>query len=199
MPRNNKNTKYSSNDFKNDLKELQQMIGNYQSGGFSPIDDSMANTMSEDMSSDYASLMENPSVPAIQAGGKKNGPQRHFKLVSLNGKEVDFEATADVSMGKSPSGAARKMLKSIAHHKNLFGNNKAKLGVVSFVIRETTRGSKCKDYGPYKGEFKKYSAAELKKSSFKLPSGKTLTLTMKPVIHLNSKKASKNNVQKGGK
>jgi hypothetical protein len=196
MPRNNKNTKYTSNDFKNDLQELQQMIGNYQSGGFSPIDGSS----SEDMSSNYSSLMENPSVPAIQAGGKKDGPKRHFKLVSLNGKEVDFEATAEVSIGKSPSGAARKMLKSIAHHKNLFGNNKAKLGVVSFVIRETTRGSKTKEYGPYKGEFKKYSAAELKKSSFKLPSGKTLTLTMKPVIHLNSKTVSKkNNVQKGGK
>jgi hypothetical protein len=196
MPRNNKNTKYTKNDFKNDLQELQHMIGNYQAGGFSPIDGSMSEDM---MPSPYASLMENPSVPAIQAGGA-DGPKRHFKLVSLNGKEVDFEATADVSLGKSPSGAARKMLKSIAHQRNLFGNNKSKLGLVSFVIRETTRGSKAKEYGPYKGEFKKYTAAELKKSSFKLPSGKTLTLTMKPVVHLNTKKSSKkNNVQKGGK
>jgi hypothetical protein len=122
-------------------------------------------------------------------GGKKTLEKRHFKLVSLNGNFVDFEASSYVSLGKSPSNAARKILTSIAHHKNLFGKDKTKLGVISFVIRETTRGSRCKEYGPYKGEFKKYTQSEIKKASYKIKeTGKTIIKTMKPIIHLNSKK-----------
>ena len=125
-------------------------------------------------------------------GGNKNKnkklSKRHFKLVSLNGIIVDFKATSYILIGKSPSNAARKILTSIAHHKNFYGNNKIKLGVVLFIIRETTQGSKCKEYGPYSGKFKKYTKSEIKKSSYKVASGKTIIKTMKPIIHLDYKK-----------
>ena len=134
--------------------------------------------------------VNNMNVKPLYGGyNKQKLSKRHFKLVSLNGHIVNFDASSYISIGKSPSNAARKILTSIAHHKNLFGKDKIKLGLVSFVIRETTHGSKTKEYGPYKGQFKKYTPSEIKKASYKIKTtGKNIVKTMKPVIHLNSKK-----------
>jgi hypothetical protein len=134
--------------------------------------------------------VSNMDIKPLYGGyNKQKLPKRHFKLVSLNGHIVNFDANSYISNGKSPSSAAQKILTSIAHHKNLFGKDKIKLGLVSFVIRETTRGSKTKEYGPYKGQFKKYTPSEMKKASYKIKTtGKNIVKTMKPVIYLNSKK-----------
>jgi hypothetical protein len=135
-------------------------------------------------------------------GANSNDEYRHFKLVQLNGKEVNF-GTAEIKMGKSPNTAARKILKSIAHEKGLMGNNKLKLGSVTFIIQETTRGYKThgKQYGPYVGKYQKYTAEEMKKAK-----AKGREYHMKPVVTLkkngkNTKNNNKknNNMMKGGK
>ena len=147
------------------------------------VQNSLINNNNQSIADTQYDNVDNMVVKPLYGGNKKLY-KRHFKLVSLNNKMVDFNASSD---GKSPSSASRKILTSICHHKNLFGKDKIKLGIVSFVIRETTRGSKCKEYGPYKGYFKKYTNAEIKKYSYKIKeSGKTIIKTMKPIIHLNS-------------
>jgi hypothetical protein len=149
-------------------------------------------------------LEELQNMMESKNGGAMNDQKRHFKLVQLNGKEVNF-GTAEIKMGKSPNTAARKILKSIAHEKGLMGNNKLKLGSVTFIIQETTRGYKThgKQYGPYVGKYQKYTAAEMKKAK---ASGREYH--MKPVVTLKkhnksneNKKNNKNvkNNMKGGK
>ena len=124
-------TKYSSQDFKNDLRKMQKLISS-----------------------------NNKKDSKREQNGGATG-ERHFVLVELNQKPVDFEASATLKEGQTPLSAAKKMLKSIAHHRNLKGMNKLNLKVV-FSIRETTRGSSKKVYGPYSGKYHKYTPEELK-------------------------------------
>ena len=126
-----------------------------------------------------------------QNGGKKNGDSklRHFKVCKLNGKEVDF-GSAEIKPSRTPLSAAKKLLKSIAHHMGLFKNNKAKL-TATFEIRETTRGH-AKVYGPYQGKYHKYSANELKEAATK---GGKVRFSMKPVV----KKLKNKSNHKGGR
>jgi hypothetical protein len=143
-------TKYSSQDFKNDLQKMQKLIS--------------SNNKKDN-----------------QNGGVTG--ERHFVLVELNQKPVDFEASATLKEGQTPLSAAKKMLKSIAHHRNLKGMNKLNLKVV-FSIRETTRGSSKKVYGPYSGKYHKYTPAELKSREGAF--GKTVKAfpKLKPVVKL---------------
>lgn len=146
-------TKYSSQDFKNDLQKMQKLISTNNKK------DSQNN----------------------QNGGVTG--ERHFVLVELNQKPVDFEASATLKEGQTPLSAAKKMLKSVAHHRNLKGMNKLNLKVV-FSIRETTRGSSKKVYGPYSGKYHKYTPAELKSREGAF--GKTVKAfpKLKPVVKL---------------
>jgi hypothetical protein len=164
MPKQNK---YTSKDFEKDLKELENMINGAKVGG------------AED------DMME---AEPIMDGGASGKRMRHFVLSELNGRSVKF-GTAEIGEKKSPSAAARKILKSIAHEKNLYGNDKLKLGKVTFSIRETTQWRKIKKiYGPYVGEYKKYTAEEMKKAK-----AFEREYHMKPVVTLK-----KSNNMKGG-
>ena len=147
-------TKYSSQDFKKDLQKMQKLI---RSNNKKDNNDSQQN------------------------GGVTG--ERHFVLVELNQKPVDFEASATLKEGQTPLSAAKKMLKSIAHHRNLKGMNKLNLKVV-FSIRETTRGSSKKVYGPYSGKYHKYTPAELKSREGAF--GKTVKAfpKLKPVVKI---------------
>ena len=120
-------------------------------------------------------------------GGKS---ERHFRVVQLDGKKVEFGGVSITSKA-SPGSAARKLLTSIAHEKGLKKNKKASMPKVKFCIQEYTQGSSKKVYGPYVGHFHKYTAAELKKA--KTAKGK-IKFTMKPVVKLAK---GKNNM-KGG-
>jgi len=97
-----------------------------------------------------------------------------------------------------------KLLTSIAHEKGLEKMNKLKLGTVHFSIQEYTRGSKGKVYGPYKGYFHEYTAAEKKAAVIKTSNGKYQSFKMKAVVKLmkktNNKKTNNktNNKKKGG-
>ena len=129
---------------------------------------------------------------------KKTEPARHFKIVELNGKEVDF-GSADVPYltrktskypgGKpitdAPSRAAKKLLGSIAKHKGLEKKDKLKLHA-TYVIKETTREKKGKKmHGPYVGKYKELTNAEKKTAVRKTKNGKVITgFTMKANVHL---------------
>ena len=116
--------------------------------------------------------------------------ERHFRVVQLDGKKVEFGGVSITSKA-SPGSAARKLLTSIAHEKGLKKNKKASMPKVKFCIQEYTQGSSKKVYGPYVGHFHKYTAAELKKAA--TAKGK-IKFTMKPVVKLAK---GKNNM-KGG-
>ena len=124
-------------------------------------------------------------------GGKAEG-DRHFRVVKLNGKEVEIGGVS-ITTKASPGDAARKLLSSIAHEKGLKKNKKLELGKVKFSIQEYTQGSKKKEYGPYEGHFHKYTAEELKKA--KTAKGKQV-FTMRPMVKLNKNGKSMNMVKK---
>ena len=111
------------------------------------------------------------------------GKIRHFKVVMLNNEEVDF-GRVDIKDHQNPLKAAKKLLGSIATHKNLTKLNKLKLNVV-FMIKETTRDSKQKIYGPYKGKYVKLTPEEMKKAT-----RAGITFTMRPSVKLDKGKLS---------
>jgi hypothetical protein len=98
-------------------------------------------------------------------GSKKNynGTYRNFKIVELNGKVVDFDYGASIKENQTPLNAAKKLLKSICLSMGLKGMKKLQCNV-TFVIKETTHGSKKNIYGPYKGKYTKYTPEEAKKA-----------------------------------
>jgi hypothetical protein len=127
-------------------------------------------------------------------GGKTMTEERHFRVVELDGKKVQLGGIT-LKPGQSPLNAAMKLLSSIAREKGLEKMNKLKLGTVHFSIQEYTRGSKGKVYGPYKGHFHEYTAAEKKAAFIKKPDGKIQPFKMKAVVKIMKKKNSskKNN------
>ena len=125
------------------------------------------------------SLISNKNVKKSQSGGKKVGPLRHFKVVMLDKKEVDI-GSAEITEKQTPLNAAKKLLRSIAVHKNMKGNAKLSLNAI-FVIRETTQGSKKKEYGPYSGKYRKYTPEEIKAAE--TAKGK-VHFKMTPVVRL---------------
>ena len=133
----------------------------------------------------------------FRTGGKSEG-DRHFRVVSLENKNVSLGGVS-ISSVASPSDAARKLLKSIAHEKGLEKMKKLNMGKVKFSIQEYTQGSKKKVYGPYIGYYRKYTAEEMKKAT--TAKGK-VKFTMKPVVKLNksnkvvTKKVNKSNNNK---
>jgi len=120
-------------------------------------------------------------------GGKIMSEERHFRVCELDGKKVHIGGVT-LKHGQSPISAAMKLLSSIAHEKGLEKMNKLKLGTVHFHIQEYTRGSKGKVYGPYKGHFREYTAAEKKAAVIKRTDGKEQSFKMRPKVELMKKK-----------
>ena len=131
----------------------------------------------------YTYLTGGNIIEAVFSAGSKVNTERHFRVVQLNGKKVEFGGVSITSKA-SPGSAARKLLTSIAHEKGLKKNKKASMPKVKFCIQEYTQGSSKKVYGPYVGHFHKYTAAELKKAK---TAGGKIKFTMKPVVKLAKK------------
>ena len=121
----------------------------------------------------------------ISGGEIESG--RHFRVVELEGKKVNIGGVSITDKG-SPSDAAKKLLTSLAHEKGLKKMKKLDLGKVHFSIQEYTRGSKGKIYGPYKGHFREYTAAEKKAAEYSIGNKKSVSPKMKAVIKLMKKK-----------
>jgi hypothetical protein len=158
MPKNNQSKEeetYTQEQFENDLEELEALI--------------------------------EQSQETNQSGGKKThtGELRHFKLVTVDGKEVDLDATANIKEHQTPLSAAKKLLRSYCRAHKLKEANRLKVDI-EFTIRETNRGSKNKIYGPYSGKYRKYTPAEMKKAQ---ASG--ITFHMKPEVKIIKAKKMK--------
>lgn len=137
-----------------------------------------ADILEKRLSADNIIPMMSEEMSDMMIGGKDG--KRHFRVIDLNGKKVSF-GQASITQKASPSDAASKLLKSIAHDYGFSKNDKIKVGKVTFIIQEFTRGSKHKRYGPYIGYYRKYTSKELNKA--KTANGKQ-GFTMKPVVKL---------------
>ena len=186
--------KYTNSQFQKDLQKLESLVN-------------------EDKDKDKYKDKDN------QFGGNNSDDsnKRFFKIVELDGQIVDFgrieilKITKGGLRGPGPLAAAKKAIRSISEHLGMSGNKKLKINV-QFMIKETTRDSSKKIYGPYKGYYHEYTAEEKKKATIKnKKSGKILsTFHMKPIVKLinvnnykkkystNNATNKKNNSQKGG-
>jgi hypothetical protein len=166
MPANKKNM-YTQKQFEKDLSQLEKLISK---GGSAPIEQES------------------------QDGGAKEytGSYRNFKVVEVNGKAVKYDSGASIKDHQTPLNAAKKLLKSICLQMGLKGMKKLDCHV-TYVIQETTRGSKKKMFGPYKGKYAKYSPNEAKKAT---ASG--ISFKMKPVVKLHKHSSPKKSHMKGG-
>ena len=128
------------------------------------------------------------SVEVKQTAGAKDysGPYRNFKIVHLNGKDVNLDYGAKIKETQTPLNAAKKLLKSICLHMGLKGMKKLQCNA-TYVIKETTQGSAKKEFGPYKGKYIQYTPAEAKKA---MASG--IMFKMKPSVKLSKKTSPKN-------
>jgi hypothetical protein len=113
-----------------------------------------------------------------QNGGVSTGIVRHFKVILLDGQEVDI-GRVDIKSHQTPLKAAKKLLGSIATYHNLTKLNKLDLDVI-FMIKETTRDSKQKIYGPYKGKYIKLTPEQMQKAT-----RAGITFTMRPSVKLH--------------
>ena len=105
--------------------------------------------------------------------GGADDEKRHFRVVRLNGKDVNI-GHVTIKMHQNPVAAARKLLRSICKFEGLKKLNKLKCHAV-FYIYELQRGSRNKIYGPYKGSYVKLDGKDKKVSK----DGKVITYTMK--------------------
>jgi hypothetical protein len=208
--------KYSDEDFAKDLKELEKMIENY-SGGMDDTADVSQEMHDMDMDSSNVEgvndvLDRNLASDAGLFGGKSSSKKsknkknedddeddgkKRYRVVSLNGEEVKI-GKVSIGADSTPLRAAKKLLRSIASHKGLSGSRKGDLKSVVFEIKEITRGSSKKTYGPYVGKYKKYSPEEIKKASYKID-GKVIKPSMKAVVKLHKHHVAKKDGMKGGK
>ena len=101
---------------------------------------------------------------SMQEGGKKD--KRTFKVVSVAGKAVSFGTytiTKDSPIG--PGRAATKAASSVCAHvtgKSGKHSISPQCNGVKFMLKEKTRGSSQKEYGPYKVVVHKRTPKELK-------------------------------------
>ena len=140
----------------------------------------MKKTMKKDKKSTKKTMKRTMKKRTMKKRTMKGGAEekvRHFKVVDVNGKKVDFGAIK-ISIKRTPLSAARKAFTSIMEHMNVKKANRAGFKA-TFSIYETTRGSKNKVYGPYHGRYHKYTEEEKKKAK----AGKQ-TFEGKPVVRL---------------
>jgi len=108
---------------------------------------------------------------------------RQFKVINVDDETCDI-GSVSISETSSPINAAKKLLRSIARNKKLEGKDKIKLKEVKYTIKETTRNSNKKEYGPYIGYYNKLTRKEMKDAQ---TANGSITFKMKPVVKLHRK------------
>ena len=136
---------YSLSQFNSDMKQLGGMIESFYS--------------QNDGKHKKGSGKKNKSFK--QHGGEENEKvekvKRYFKVLSVNGRPYPKYVRYS---GAEPKNAAKKAARWICKRLNM--NNNCK---VTFQLKETTRGSDHRSYGPYKAYFQKLD----KPKTFKFP------------------------------
>ena len=120
-------------------------------------------------------------------GNNESDDKRRFTVTTVDGKSVDLGdgGRYTVTLIASPSDAARKAFSALC--------KKFKKASLTFSIRETTRGSKKKVYGPYIGNRKKLSKPKV---YHRVDKGKKKTITIR---HEHTLKLHKSKAKGGGK
>ncbi len=166
--------KYTQKTFQSDLLKLENFINKY--GGSDNSVSTNSNSSSNSSSSNSSSSLSSDSKV------------RHFKLIEADKKELNI-GYVKISNAGSPLSAAKKLFKSLCHHRNLSGENKLKCKS-TFTIQETTQDSKKKIFGPYIGSWKKLSEKEQKEAE-----RAGIKFTMRSVVKLlSSNNKSKNSI-----
>jgi len=160
---------YSLKNFNDDIRQLGGMIENFYSQNGSKKRGGGQIHSFRQSGGEENNLNKNKE--------KENKVVRYFKVLSVNGKPYPKYARYK---GAEPKDAAKKAGKWIC--KALDMNNKnCKL---EFQLKETTRGSDHRSYGPYKGHWEKLS----KPKTFKFKGmTKPETVTHKFVVKLHKK------------
>ena len=81
--------------------------------------------------------------------------ERHFHIIQLNNKNVKI-GNVSIKKESTPINAAKKLLNNLV-------KNKLNLKKANILIKESTKGSTKKIYGPYLGYFQKNKLVEIKK------------------------------------
>jgi hypothetical protein len=156
--------KYCLEQFNNDMTQLGGMIENFYSGKMKGGENTMKNKSMKNIAileQDVKQLEKNitklnksmtKSNSSIKTKSmtklKNKSNVRHFKIETVEGKPYTFEGRYS---GREPKLAARKVVKHICEKLNMGKGCK----INSFEIKETTRGSSKKVYGPYTSNYVK--------------------------------------------
>jgi hypothetical protein len=136
---------YTVTQFNKDLKQLGGMIENFytQQGG-------QPRRRQQQRKQNSMSQKQKQRRRQQQRGGAKK-PQRNFKILSVNGKPYPIVRPYK---GAEPKDAAKKAGRFACKKLQLNKYNN-KTCNITFKLKETTRGSDKRVYGPYKGKFVK--------------------------------------------
>tara|TARA_B110000967_G_C18682682_1_gene458921 strand:+ start:110 stop:595 length:486 start_codon:yes stop_codon:yes gene_type:complete len=147
---------YTESQFRKDLQDLNKLINSFNSS---------------------VGKKSRRKSSRKQSGGKKAEGERRFIVVEVNGKKVKpfgrYSSKPTKMNPASPGQAAKRAYKQICLKHKLKGTKCN----VTFSVRETTRGSSKKVYGPYKGSMKK-----LKKPRVFERDGKKITSRFEAIV-----------------
>ena len=145
-----------------------------------PQQGSITEQQSQNINDFHTQHIENTKYDTITSvsGGSK---YRHFKIINVNNENIKLKGRVNIKENSSPLNAAKKLLSSYSKHYKLSNTQKTNLNII-FTIKETTKISKKKEYGPYTGYFYKYNDTESSKAMFA-----GITPLFKPIVKkLNS-------------
>ena len=168
---------YTEKQFKKDLTKLNNLINSFnQSGGSS----CGAKSVEEDFTLLYGgALPERRSFTVVEMNGEKirDGGAYYISRVKTRGSNKG----AVRKNPPTPADAARKAVTQMCNNMKMKNKTKCK---VTITLRETTRGSTKKLYGPYVGTMHK---VDMKKKKTKVD-GKKISFGFRPHVKLVQKK-----------
>jgi hypothetical protein len=152
---------YTTEKFENDLKQLSGMIegfySNNQEGGKKPNQKSKKK-------------LKQKKKTHLKKGG---AAKRWYKVVNVNGNPYQYYRRYK---GAEPKDAALKAFHFICKKLGM-----GKSCSITFTLKETSRGSDKRNYGPYKGHYEKLPKPRVVTIKGK---GKITTVTHKRVVEL---------------
>lgn len=164
---------YTVENFENDLKQLGGMIeGFYQNGG------AKKKKVAKAPKKKVAKAPKKKKSVAAKKKRRQDGGEakRRFKIVEVNGRPYPYPRPY---RGAEPLDAAKKAFK-FACKKLSMSKDSCKL---TFTLKETTRGSKKREYGPYHGKWTKLPRAKV----YTTPKGERVSISHKHHVELVGK------------
>lgn len=163
-----KMAKYSVEQFQNDLAQLGGMIEGFYAGG-------QAGGKQRKKSASKKSKKPKKTKRTKSSGKKKTqrgGAKRFYKVSDVNGRPYPYYRRYT---GAEPKDAALKAFHFICKKLNM-----DKSCNITFTLKETSRGSDKRTYGPYRGRYEKLDKPRL----VKIGNKKITTVTHKRIVEL---------------